>query len=269
MTVRAVQEQSAYDVESYWSRVARQIAARERGNVVAGDDDPFWRYKREKFLATFLHTIDFSGVKALEIGCGPGGNLIEVARRQAPASLSAVDISQTMIDLARSNLARHGVTAELQKVDGAHLPFRNGAVDLTYTVTVLQHNTDDGAFEQLCGELCRVTRDRIVLMEDTGNGMRSPSGSFVARPIERYRDVLSLHGFKLTSADRLHVQASGFAHAVIHRLLVRKDRKEGDPIGRLPQSLLSTMLAGTRLLDRVVPESIGLTKMVFQRTPAS
>lgn len=269
MTIQAAREREApaYDVESYWSRVAGQIAARGRGNVVAGDDDPFWRYKRQRFLENFLHSIDFNDAVVLEVGCGPGGNLLEIAGRHAPAKLMAVDISQPMIDIATSNLASHHVAAELHKVDGAHLPFADRSVDLTFTVTVLQHNTEAASFSALCGELCRVTRDRIVLMEDTGSGVPSASGSFVARSVDTYSKVLGDHGFALSESSRLNIRVSRFAHAVVHKLFVSKNRQEGDPIGRAPQIMLTGILAFTQAVDNVVAESEGLTKMVFRRVP--
>lgn len=257
-----------YDVESYWSRVAGQIAARALGNVVAGDDDAFWRYKRRKFLGTFLHTIDFGSASVLEVGCGPGGNLLEIARRHSPDKLMAVDISQAMIEIATGNLARHSVAAELYKIDGAHLPFADRSIDLSYTVTVLQHNTDSAAFEALCRELCRVTSQRIILMEDTGNNAMTASRSFIARSVGTYESAFAGNGFALTERQRLNIRASSLAHAVVHRLLVSKDRQEGDPIGVVPQTMLAAVLPLARVLDPLFVESAGLTKMTFQRATA-
>lgn len=72
---------STYHPEKYWSEVAKVIKKRENGkNVIAGDDEPYYRYKRQKFLS-LLHSIDFSNKTLLEIGCGPGGNLIEVSKK--------------------------------------------------------------------------------------------------------------------------------------------------------------------------------------------
>jgi len=62
-----------YHVESYWSRVADEIRKRGPGNYVAGDDDPYYRYKRSKFLQRFLSALDVAGRTVLELGCGPGG----------------------------------------------------------------------------------------------------------------------------------------------------------------------------------------------------
>jgi SAM-dependent methyltransferase len=96
-----------YHVETYWSRVADEIRGRGPGNYVAGDDDPYHRYKRAKFLKRFLSTLDVTGLRVLELGCGPGGNLLELVRR-APTALTGVDISASMLALAAQALAQAG-----------------------------------------------------------------------------------------------------------------------------------------------------------------
>lgn len=64
----------SYHPEPYWSAVATRIKARSGKNVVAGDDEPYYRYKRDKFLK-MLSSVDFKDKSVLEVGCGPGGNL--------------------------------------------------------------------------------------------------------------------------------------------------------------------------------------------------
>src|SRR6266851_4668811 len=102
-----------YDPESHWSRVGQEIKNRRYESYLAGDDNPYLRYKRNKFIKLFLNTIDFQSKVTLEIGCGPGGNLLHIARRHFPMKLIGVDISQTMIEIAKDNMARYNVVAEL------------------------------------------------------------------------------------------------------------------------------------------------------------
>lgn len=60
-----------YHPEPYWSEVAQKIKTREGVNVIAGDDEPYYRYKRKRFLK-LLNSVDFAGKSVLEIGSGPG-----------------------------------------------------------------------------------------------------------------------------------------------------------------------------------------------------
>jgi ubiquinone/menaquinone biosynthesis C-methylase UbiE len=95
-----------YTPEIYCSRVARQIQKRGE-NYIAGDDHPYYRYKRLKFLRRFLDSIDFGGKVVMELGCGPGGNLRHIMTHHAPTQLIGVDISQTMLDVAGEHLRGH------------------------------------------------------------------------------------------------------------------------------------------------------------------
>lgn len=251
----------SYDIEPYWSRVAGEIRKRGAGNYVAGDDDPYYRYKRAKFLRRFLATLDVDGRRVLELGCGPGGNLLELCRRR-PASLVGIDISSSMLDLARQTL--EGRSVELKKTDGQHLPLEDRSVDLAYTVTVLQHNVDRTGLTRVIGELCRVTAERIVIMEDTGTTLAAPEGSSgIARPIEEYRAEFARHGFRLDSATYLNLRFSRRAHQAIRRHFVPAAHREGEPLGFAVRTLLALALTVTRQLDDFGGDTKDLTKMVF------
>jgi ubiquinone/menaquinone biosynthesis C-methylase UbiE len=252
-----------YDIESYWSRVADEIQSRGNGNSVAGDDNPFLRYKRSKFLRRFLSTLDVSGRTVLEVGCGPGGNLLELAPLK-PESLIGVDISAHMLALATKNLDRFSV--ELMKTDGQNLPLGDRSVDLAYTVTVLQHNVDAAGVARLIGELCRVTADQIVIMEDTGHTATArEDSSFIARPVEAYITGFERLGFQLQSRTYLNLFFSRQAYKVIRRLLVPASHHEGEPFGAVANAVLSLVLVITRVFDDLKSEREDLTKMVFVR----
>lgn len=253
----------SYDLESYWSRVAGEIRKRGAGNYVAGDDDPYYRYKRTKFLRRFLTTLDISGRRVLELGCGPGGNLLELSRR-GPASLVGIDISAAMIDLARQTL--EGRPVELKKTDGHHLPLEDRSIDLAYTVTVLQHNVDNAALARVIAELCRVTADRIVIMEDTGTMLTASEGSTgLTRPIEAYRTEFERYAFRLEGATYLNLRHSRHVHAAIRRRFVAATHREGEPLGIGVKTMLAVALSVTRRLDDRSPDTTDLTKMVFVR----
>ena len=66
------------------------------------------------------------------------------------------------------NLARHDIPVELHKIDGMRLPFPDKSIDVFFTVIMLQHNTAEEMFRNLVREVCRVTKNAVIAMEDTG-----------------------------------------------------------------------------------------------------
>lgn len=54
-----------------------------------------------------------AGGTVLEVGCGTGRNLIEVARRYPSAELFGLDISEAMLTTARANVARAGLSERI------------------------------------------------------------------------------------------------------------------------------------------------------------
>lgn len=253
-----------YDPESYWSRVAEEIRKRPATSFVAGDDTPYYRYKRNKFLRRFLGTLEFRSRVVLEVGCGPGGNLLHILPR-CPRRLIGVDISASMIDLAAMNLGPLRDRVELHKIDGARLPFADREIDLCLTVTVLQHNLDSGIFEALLREICRVSRESFVLVEDTDRRVVA-GGSAVRRPVADYQAVCAAAGFRLAATDYLNTRVSFFSHRAIARLwrsLFGYEFREGEQVPAVLQALLGVGVGFGRPFDELLPERVGLTRMTF------
>ncbi len=132
-----------YHPEDYWTEVGERIETREGGdNVIAGDDEPYYRYKRDRFLS-LLQEVNFKDKTVLEIGCGPGGNLSEILASN-PKKLIGVDISSQMVKLAKKNLPS---SVEVLKINGTELPFEEKTFDPVFTATILQQNTSNSPFE--------------------------------------------------------------------------------------------------------------------------
>ena len=67
----------------------------------------FFLFGRDRLIAT-LNVPD--GGTVLEVGCGTGRNLIQVARRYPTAQLYGFDISEAMLGTARKSIERAGLT---------------------------------------------------------------------------------------------------------------------------------------------------------------
>lgn len=250
-------KKSSYHPESYWSDVAKRIKSREGRNVVAGDDEPFYRYKRERFIQ-MLKAIKFEGKSVLEIGNGPGGNLKEISKL-GPKRLVGVDISEEMIKLARANNTN---SVELVKIDGTSLPFEDDTFDLVFTATVLQHNTDDQMMRSILTEICRVSKDKIYLFEKIDTEIRGDDLCY-ARPIEYYSDIVSPFGFELASTEYINIRSSYFISGIIRKGLNSSQRKEGEPLNKLSTLLQNVSLPITKLLDRIFSSKKDVARLEF------
>jgi SAM-dependent methyltransferase len=255
-----------YNPEVYWSRVAQKIEKRG-ASYIAGDDNAFYRYKRKKFVKAFLDTMNVDSKVVLEVGCGPGGNLRHLATDHRPQKLLGADISQNMINTATKNLSGLDTVA-LTKIDGRNLPFADRSVDVSFTVTVLQHNTNESTLRSLVRSLCRVTKSSIIIMEDIGTSSSLGGiGDWIGRQVAVYRSVFAEDGFRMTQCRFLKTKVSRTWHDLMLRLCkFSTGHREGDPIGLAMRSLIAAPMPITRLLDERLREDSGLAKMVFQRT---
>jgi SAM-dependent methyltransferase len=257
-----------YNPESYWSRVGEEIEKRAGGNVLAGDDNSYYAYKRSKFLRRFLDTIDFQSKAIMEVGFGPGGNLRHIATRHRPHHILGADISQTMYDIAQRNLRSFG-NVKLAKIDGTRLPFDSRSVDLSFTVTVLQHVTNASMLMSLVKDICRVTRETVIIMEDIGHHEQlGGEGAGINRTVGAYKSLFAEHGFQLSDTQFLSTKVSRRWYEFAWRAYLRvfaRNHHEGDRINALGKLSIGLPLIVTRVLDDVLTEDQNLAKLTFDR----
>jgi len=250
-------------VGEYWSQVAGELDLREEEKVLAGDDDYFYRYKREKFLERLCGITEWSGKDVLEYGCGPGGNL-KYLNDLDVNSLTGVDVSGAMLKLARKN------TYDQERVnlylnDGMEIPVENHSKDIVFTSTVLQHNIDDEKVRRIISELCRVSSDIVLLCEDTSPKKRELHAHFVSRPVDFYKNQVEENGHEFRSAEYLDIQISYYALGSIRKMFSLGSRKEGEPLPGLGLKMQKYLWKLTKRLDPMYSTRKGLTLMLFQK----
>jgi len=225
---------------------------------VAGDDSPYYQYKREKFLELF-RTVDFEHKSVLEFGSGPGGNLKELLALNA-SKIVGVDISDKMVALAKSNVKHHKV--DVIKIDGQHLPFPDKSFDIVFTATVLQHNTDEEMVKLIVPELCEMCKEELILFERV-EASKSGDELCMGRPVSFYETLCDQSGFYLDKTAYLNIQASLLASGVIRKVF-SPNHKEGKKMNDLTVRLQKTVLPFTTKLDPFLPTQRDLAMMVFK-----
>ena len=91
------------------------------------------------------------GMRALDVGCGPGALTAELAERLGPAGVAAVDPSEPFAAACRSRVPG----ADVRVAGGEALPFEDDAFDATLSQLVVDFMADPPAGVR---EMARVTR---------------------------------------------------------------------------------------------------------------
>ncbi|MFI5046184.1 MAG: methyltransferase domain-containing protein [Acidimicrobiia bacterium] len=121
-------------------------AARPRDIYTHGHHESVLRSHRARtvensaaYLVPRLHT----GVRVLDVGCGPGTITLDLAARVTPGEVVGVDAAADIVEAARADAQHagcHNVRYEIGDVYA--LEFADGAFDVVHAHQVLQHLAD-------------------------------------------------------------------------------------------------------------------------------
>jgi ubiquinone/menaquinone biosynthesis C-methylase UbiE len=197
-------------VEAY--RVLRKV------NVQLGN---LWTARRElaRMLAEDGSSVGSRMFTLLDVGAGSGDVARALgarlsSRTNAPPPLTlALDRNATAADLAR----RGGL--DVIRGDAIRLPFADASIDLV-TAVKLAHHFSGGALARLVGELARVSRGRVVVVDIRRHwlayyGFIAWSRVFTRNRLVRHDGRLSvLRGFTAAELAELGVTAPSHDWAV-------------------------------------------------------
>jgi SAM-dependent methyltransferase len=250
---------SDYSARRYWQNVGRELLRRPEDDesTIASDDTPYYALKQARFFEDFLDPALEDADTVLEVGQGPGGNL---ARLLASGKrVAGADVSPSMIELARRRIGK----SCLVQMDGAHLPFEDGAYDAVFTSTVLQHNPPHAA-GQLLSEIARVAGSAVHLFEDTAEFYLRDRRSHWLRPAAWYISRMREHGYVLQYRKRLPLCYQEVAGTAA-RVIVDRRMPQGAPPSRQRVRVEAGLLRVAGPMDRMIPPVLGLTRLSFVR----
>ena len=127
-------------IREYWNRRVHDLEMTDEpvGSLAFFDALDEYRFDKLRYLP---NVVDFQGYRRrriLEVGCGIGTDLVRFAR--GGACVTGIDLAARSIELARRNVALHGLRAQgLCVADGEALPFEDGHFDVVYAHGVLQY----------------------------------------------------------------------------------------------------------------------------------
>ena len=155
------------------------------------------------------------GKHVLDVATGTGRAALALAKRGAV--VTGIDASEEMLAIARGRAQESGLTVRFQTGDAHELPFADRSFDAVVTWRLLMHTPH---WRQVIGELCRVSRHRVVLdYPKVGSfailhtivrrlrGHAVPYRLFSERSI---RDTLRANGFRIVLTHRQFVMPFGF-----------------------------------------------------------
>jgi SAM-dependent methyltransferase len=196
---------------------ADPVAAREHADVLEQ------RSRAPEQLAMRETYLDLLGVAAgqriLEVGCGTGPTLRDVARRVGPHGRAVgIDPSAVFIEVALERAEQEGLAGHLEArvADGAHLPFADGAFDAVLAVSTLSHMPQA---ERAIAEMARVVRPggRVGIFENDLDAviLNHPDRAMTRRIIAALGDHAFFDAWLIRRAPGL-LEAAGLRGVQVH-----------------------------------------------------
>jgi SAM-dependent methyltransferase len=171
-------------------QVAQRYARRNVGDRYSLLRPEVWQMVHERqraMLGLFArHGItDLSALRLLEVGCGQGGNLLELLRLGfSPDRLSGIELLPERIAQARACLP---AAVALHEGDAVQAPIADASQDIVFVATVFSSLLDDAFQQQLAAAMWRWVRPggAVLWYDFTVDNPRNPDVRGV--PLARLR----------------------------------------------------------------------------------
>ncbi len=143
------------EIETYFDRTAVEAWKKLTSDAKVGRIRATVRAGRDRMRATLLSYLpaDLTGKRVLDAGCGTGALAIEAARRGA--HVVAIDLSSTLVDLARERAPKNLGHGTIRFLSGDMLNSALGEFDHVIAMDSLIHYEPADAVRAIAGLGCR------------------------------------------------------------------------------------------------------------------
>jgi magnesium-protoporphyrin O-methyltransferase len=149
-------------IEAYFDRTAVDAWKRLTSTEPVSGIRKTVREGRDRMRNTLLSWLpdDMTGMRMLDAGCGTGALAVEAARRGA--HVVAIDLSQTLVDLARERAATIEMSGSVEFLAGDMLSPSHGRFDYIVCMDSLIHYQAADAVKVIAGLASRT--DKAILL---------------------------------------------------------------------------------------------------------
>jgi ubiquinone/menaquinone biosynthesis C-methylase UbiE len=168
------------------------------------------------FVADFLAVWDDRG-PILDVGTGPAQLAVELCRQAGTARVTGVDLSEAMLEVARSNIRQALLEdrIEVRRCDAKQLPFADGSFGAVISNSIVHHIPDP---KVVLAEMVRVAAPggrlfvRDLLRPQDEGRLRQLVAAYTAGANDRQRQLFadSLHAALTLAEIRDLVVALGY-----------------------------------------------------------
>lgn len=159
--------------------------------------------RRERLTAALAaHLPEDSDARILDLGCGNGRQLLDLAAAFPRTTLVGIDTSRANVETARRAIAERGEEARAAVEEGDYLELDLGAFDVILSDSVLQNIP--AADERLYGKLAGDIRPGGLLVASLPYGCAFNRALWLARRVLRLVRGAWLDRLVLSAARRMH-----------------------------------------------------------------
>ena len=202
-------------------------------------------------LTDFLHsgTVFPAGGRVLEAGCGVGAQTITLARNSPDALITAVDISEESLAVARERARAAGLgNVTFEHADLFSLPYAPASFDHVFICFVLEHLSDpDGALARLRA-ITKPGGTLTVIEGDHGSTYFHPENGDARRAIQCLVDLQAASGGDSLIGRRLYpmLVSAGLRDVRVVPKMVYVDATRPDLVEGFTRNTFTAMVEGVR-----------------------